>query len=1370
MGRPAAVHQNTRNKRIVVIEDSFPVISETFILDQISGLIDRGLTIENWSLHYLEQQVRHSKVHKYGLVEKTRYLRLPSREFRATPDSWVNQFAAQNPVEDLGSIAAFHVHFGPNFIEFEPLFQALDTFLIVSFYGYDASKYILENGERCYDNLFRRANLITTPTECMKNELIRIGCPQHKIIVHRCGVEIPEQVQKKEKTAEMVTMLSVARFVEKKGIEFSLRAVALCPNRANFRYRIIGDGPLKSHLMDLAGKLGISDTVEFLGFLPIEKIREEMAAADIVVLTSVTAANGDQEGLPVTLVEAQAMGLPVISSYHSGIPELVIHGSTGLLSPERDVKQIAVQMDMLVNNPEMRSSMGTNGRQRAHTEFNIERLNDRLATYLSPPAIMGRQSCAPSVHCPICGSCYDSFLPFGETPRANALCPQCHSLERHRLLWLFLQKKTNIFTDPQVAVLDIAPVPFLSERFQKIPTINYLSIDLRSPYAMQHMDLTNLSLPDNYFDCIICCHVLEHVPDDRKAISELYRVMKPGAWGILQVPLKPGLLKTIEDPSISSPQQRLILYGNEDHVRYYGLDYRERLEAAGFDVCIDPFARSLTNSDAALHAILQDEDIYLCVKPFMEKQEEIIHRQNTTPGTEPFLSIVIPTYNRQRFISDAIQSALMQTYQNFEILVVDDGSNDGTSEIVRSFSDARLRYIAKEHSGAPATRNRCIAEAQGEFLVWLDSDDMLLPDTLRVYSETLATTPDADVLYGDLIVTDREFRQTSEVRYQDWYGRNKELLSNLFHTNCIPNPGTLVRKNLYDKIGTYDESFRRAHDYELWTRFALKAVFKHVPRLVVKWRWHDANMSSGSVTFDTSFDARIIHKLLETVALSELFPTMDWSCGDQRSTSASVFLIIAQRLLELKDLAGTTEYLKKSYEAVPNPNTLSLRAELLSNSSGSDASAKHFAPSSLSTGIISANTNHTQITSPGENSSPMVSVIVPTFNRPEMLAEALKSIISQTFQDFEIIIVNDAGVDVAPLVMHFNTKGTIRYINKETNQGLAAARNTGIKAARGKYLAYLDDDDSYYPDHLETLVNFLEEHPYQVAYSNADRAIQEKIGDTFYTIRKDTPYGDLFDADRLLVENYIPVLCVMHEKKCLDQVGLFDESLPRHEDWDLWIRLSQCYTVAHIPKITAEFSHRDTDQSGMTSGTLPSMLATLERVYDKSASLANTRPKVAALRQSYLFDLKNRIHGFLRSKVESLFDSAESCNFPQEEKVVEQLRKTGANNNQILAAYYHSIGLRYGTNDQITALSFLSRALAADPVCCPVHRSIAEALLQLGEFDKAVRHCEVILSQEPNDPELMEIMATMAHRLGDTKKAEGWNEKAKELRVRMLAA
>ncbi len=203
---------------------------------------------------------------------------------------------------------------------------------------------------------------------------------------------------------------------------------------------------------------------------------------------------------------------------------------------------------------------------------------------------------------------------------------------------------------------------------------------------------------------------------------------------------------------------------------------------------------------------------------------------------------------------------------------------------------------------------------------------------------------------------------------------------------------------------------------------------------------------------------------------------------------------------------------------------------------------------------------------PGLDEPPLVSVIVPTHNRPELLAKALESLQKQTFRDFEIIVVNDAGVDVAPLVNHFNSKGNIRYINKETNQGLAAARNSGISIARGKYLAYLDDDDIYYPDHLQILTDYLENSDFQVAYTDAYLALQEQKGETYTTVKRDNTYGEDFDADRLLVENYIPVLCVMHARESLSYTGMFDESLSRHEDWDLWIRLSQQFPFAHIQR------------------------------------------------------------------------------------------------------------------------------------------------------------------------------------------------------------
>ncbi|MGA1874719.1 MAG: glycosyltransferase [bacterium] len=214
---------------------------------------------------------------------------------------------------------------------------------------------------------------------------------------------------------------------------------------------------------------------------------------------------------------------------------------------------------------------------------------------------------------------------------------------------------------------------------------------------------------------------------------------------------------------------------------------------------------------------------------------------------------------------------------------------------------------------------------------------------------------------------------------------------------------------------------------------------------------------------------------------------------------------------------------------------------------------------------------------------PMVSVIVPTYNRPDMLADALKSILDQSYQNFEIIVVNDAGIDVENIVTSLNHEGTITYIKHSRNRGLAAARNTGIKVARGKYIAYLDDDDLFYPDHMKTLITFLDGNDYRIAYTDAHRAHQKKNEGKYITLEKDVPYSFDFDCQKMLRENFIPVLCFMHEKACLDEVGLFDESLKCLEDWDLWIRMSQKFAFAHIKKVTCMFSWR-TDGTTMTSG------------------------------------------------------------------------------------------------------------------------------------------------------------------------------------------
>lgn len=218
-----------------------------------------------------------------------------------------------------------------------------------------------------------------------------------------------------------------------------------------------------------------------------------------------------------------------------------------------------------------------------------------------------------SRYCPCCGSWVRGFGPYPTTSdrpvRQNALCPVCGSLERHRLILTFVKEMTDLCDGRPKRLLHVAPEPHLRAWLSRVPNLHYTSLDIttsRRPRVVA--DLTRLAFVDGSFDVIFCSHVLEHVPDDRQAMQELRRVLK--GWAILQVPLRKG--PTHEDPAITSPADRLAHFGQEDHVRFYGDDYPDRLRQAGFAVKIAAFAEGLDQSRQRRLGVRTGEDIYLC--------------------------------------------------------------------------------------------------------------------------------------------------------------------------------------------------------------------------------------------------------------------------------------------------------------------------------------------------------------------------------------------------------------------------------------------------------------------------------------------------------------------------------------------------------------------------------------------------------------------------------------------------------------------------------------------------------------------------------------------------------------------------------------
>ena len=208
---------------------------------------------------------------------------------------------------------------------------------------------------------------------------------------------------------------------------------------------------------------------------------------------------------------------------------------------------------------------------------------------------------------PIDDSNYSKFLSYGyKTVRKNALCPGTLSLERHRLLWLYLDRETN-FLSSNLKVLHVAPEQVFYKKFKKLKNWEYFTFDLNSPIADIKGDLISTNFKDEYFDLIICNHVLEHIEDDKSALNEIYRILKYNGISILQVPMNVKRKNTFEDSSIKSKNQREKYFGQYDHVREYGLDFKDRVEQAGFKVEMINYSKKISQDLVIKYGLMKDD-------------------------------------------------------------------------------------------------------------------------------------------------------------------------------------------------------------------------------------------------------------------------------------------------------------------------------------------------------------------------------------------------------------------------------------------------------------------------------------------------------------------------------------------------------------------------------------------------------------------------------------------------------------------------------------------------------------------------------------------------------------------------------------------
>jgi SAM-dependent methyltransferase len=215
-----------------------------------------------------------------------------------------------------------------------------------------------------------------------------------------------------------------------------------------------------------------------------------------------------------------------------------------------------------------------------------------------------------AVECNVCGGHFGRFRQWTSDIGRQALaCPRCGSLGRHRVVWRYLQEQVGIGSRP-LRLMHVAPEPGISAAIQRLPGVDYLSVDYDSALAMQQVDITQIPYPDGSFDAVICNHVLEHVEDDGQALGELHRVLRKDGWALLQTPVDDSLANTVEDPTVTSSRERERLFGQEDHRRLYGRDYPERLQRAGFAVTVSDYARTLPEAECARQGLDLRETVY----------------------------------------------------------------------------------------------------------------------------------------------------------------------------------------------------------------------------------------------------------------------------------------------------------------------------------------------------------------------------------------------------------------------------------------------------------------------------------------------------------------------------------------------------------------------------------------------------------------------------------------------------------------------------------------------------------------------------------------------------------------------------------------
>ena len=511
------------------------------------------------------------------------------------------------------------------------------------------------------------------------------------------------------------------------------------------------------------------------------------------------------------------------------------------------------------------------------------------------------------------------------------------------------------------------------------------------------------------------------------------------------------------------------------------------------------------------------------------------------PTAEIDVTVAVMSYNNAAYIGQTVQSVLDQQGVTLEVIVRDDCSTDGSMDVLQAFQDdPRVRIERNlENLGMYANYNRCVDSGSGRYVVVVGSDDIMYPGHLASLVAAMDAHPQAALGYTQCNWIDGDgalirYAEHPGHRPASYCGQRNEVADLLAFDDYVTPSAMILRRSALDGVRLPDGRIHDdmpAGDWDLTVRIAEIApdfVFLRQPSL--GYRVHGGQISAGFYASTAPLDNHL--RVLEGVFRRG---AQHWLRGREDDVAALLRGRLAQYPAEQETALG-----QRAMDMLARLDAL-----------------KHIPADEATMGT----------------DGPLFSIILTTYNRPALLKDALASIGAQTLRDFEVVLINDHGSPVETLLEACDFP--VVYIRQPRTQGPSAARNAGLRLATGRYVAYLDDDDIFLPDHLEVLAEALETRPDTFVYTQAEYVAEVLVDGQRIEQERSLPFQhEHYDRDRLFARNYIPVNTWAHPRSMLRQVGVFDTGLAAFEDWDLLLRIAARFPFFHVPRTTVEVHTR----------------------------------------------------------------------------------------------------------------------------------------------------------------------------------------------------